>query len=361
MQNLIQTHEANVKGQIILPLSGGFDSRLLASMTADKKRLRCFTYGMAPISDRCVETVRARALAQKLGLNWAKIELGEMNDYIPDWLQRWGATSNVGGLYHLEFFAKVLTQIEAEPPPALLSGLIGDVWARPSLPPVEKPGELMQLTYPHSLNADSNQLTRKQKRPNKLTIEYFETNKENLKNARFRAIAGVRFKIIYLNFLLRIPEIYGFKPYSPFLNENLALAMLRLPDSERKGRYWQERYFQKNGINDVSLPSSYDKSNFLFHKSLLIRPLAPLCEKKLSEIINPAYILAINAHIDIRPYPVWHPVWRFKVDNWLHKAKYKTGLTSNPQLLRFYWPYMVLYPLQYLIETRDNYGKNVCD
>jgi hypothetical protein len=45
IKNKVQGFERATQGDIVLPLSGGYDSRLLASMVEDKGRIKAFSYG----------------------------------------------------------------------------------------------------------------------------------------------------------------------------------------------------------------------------------------------------------------------------------------------------------------------------
>ncbi len=64
----------------VLPLSGGYDSRLLACLLRDRKGLRTVTWGMSPVGDeRDSEGAVARQLADALGLEhqYLLVQLGE--------------------------------------------------------------------------------------------------------------------------------------------------------------------------------------------------------------------------------------------------------------------------------------------
>ena len=62
INNWADTH----KGEIILPLSGGYDSRLLASLIKDKERIRSFTYGLSEKQEESFEVVKAKKIAEIL-------------------------------------------------------------------------------------------------------------------------------------------------------------------------------------------------------------------------------------------------------------------------------------------------------
>ena len=107
--NVFKSHLMALKDKFIaIPLSGGFDSRLVASMCAKyhPDNILCYTYGIRENS----EVAPAREAASRLGLKWinviydtALIE-GYMNDgYFNDYYQY---ASNLSSMFYLQdYFA----------------------------------------------------------------------------------------------------------------------------------------------------------------------------------------------------------------------------------------------------------------
>ena len=55
-------------GEIVVPTSGGFDSRLIDVLLTDRRRIRAFSFGTSDDPARSVEVVKAAELARRLGL-----------------------------------------------------------------------------------------------------------------------------------------------------------------------------------------------------------------------------------------------------------------------------------------------------
>ncbi len=104
----------------------------------------------------------------------------------------------------------------------------------------------------------------------------------------------MRFKIILLNYLLRVPATLGFRPWSPFLVPELALAMLTLPDERRAERRWQRDFFARHRLDFESTDLSADRRNTLNQQALKRRPLRPLDTQLLSALVRPDYVQWIN-------------------------------------------------------------------
>lgn len=60
LRSKIQTWESQVTGDIIIPTSGGYDSRLLNTMIKDKTRIRSFSYGLSRNQSTSYEVVYAK-------------------------------------------------------------------------------------------------------------------------------------------------------------------------------------------------------------------------------------------------------------------------------------------------------------
>lgn len=103
--------------EIILPLSAGYDSRLiLAAASEDKvlrKRMKCFTYG----SEDSIEVQAAMKLAKIAGVQWKRIELPckfHSENYLGKILKIFGSSLHVHGMYQLEFFDQIQQYIKTD-------------------------------------------------------------------------------------------------------------------------------------------------------------------------------------------------------------------------------------------------------
>lgn len=86
--------------KIILPLSGGFDSRLLLKLL-DKSisDIFSFTYGLSPDQRRSIEVVNAQSEAVNKSISWHQIPLSQFHNYIDEWYQLIGLSTHLHGMY----------------------------------------------------------------------------------------------------------------------------------------------------------------------------------------------------------------------------------------------------------------------
>lgn len=120
----------NEYDQIILPLSSGYDSRMiLASLSKRqdlKEKLQCFTYG----SIGSVEVEAARRLTKELGVKWDFIDLPLQflkKEYLFDIHNIFGSSLHMHGMYQLEFFKQIQKKITIRSNGCLTSGFMTGV------------------------------------------------------------------------------------------------------------------------------------------------------------------------------------------------------------------------------------------
>jgi hypothetical protein len=166
--------------KIVVPLSGGYDSRFLISAINNKKNIDAYTYGLSPDQTLSSEAVRAKLIAKKLQLNWKQVELGNFHQFLDNWYEIYGYSTHAHGMYHIEFYNKIKSYYKNDREEYfLLSGMIGDAWAGITIDPVLSPADIIRLGYSHGMKSDPNQLVRKS-RSNNAYEKYFETKKDYL-------------------------------------------------------------------------------------------------------------------------------------------------------------------------------------
>jgi len=116
--------------QIILPLSAGYDSRMIfASISKNenlKKKLKCFTYG----SLGSVEVEAARELTKFYNIDWQFIDLPCQfltKEYLVSIHNIFGSSLHMHGMYQLEFFHEIKKSIKFTENPCLTSGFMTGV------------------------------------------------------------------------------------------------------------------------------------------------------------------------------------------------------------------------------------------
>ncbi len=348
----VRKWEHSVQGEIVIPTSSGYDSRLLNWSVEDKSRIRSFSYGISDNQSRSDEVVYARRLSEILGTRWEQIPLGDFHRYLDDWDRLFGVSTHAHGMYHFEFYRKILPTVGGGNP--FLSGIIGDAWAGSvNIPLLENQADVCQLAYAHGLQADSAQSQFTVDRP--LLADYWETQRGRLEDARLRVVEAMRFKIILLCYLINVPNQFGFQCWTPFLDVDLCMAMLNLPPERRRGRLWQKEFFRRVGLDLEAMKLRAKRQNTLDLQALKRIPVRPLDVNLLGEVIRSDYVAGINETLANQS-----PDWKGRVLNTLlyvpkvGGALRLLGLKDIPDpRTGAYNAYLVLLPLENLLRRRD--------
>jgi hypothetical protein len=347
LEAAVRQWEKRSGGPIILPTSGGYDSRLLNFLVYDRRRIRSFTFGLARRQEESHEVVSARALAERLGTQWKHIPLGNFHYYLNEWDDLFGVSTHAHGMYQLEFYHHIA---ELHPPPRLLlSGIIGDAWAGDvEVGPIRRPADLLQLGWTHGMHADENMSLFRS--DGALADDYFERHRDQLGDERYRVIEAMRFKMILLTYLLRVPAHVGFQPWSPFLLPDIALAMLTLPAERRAQRRWQRELFAQHRLDLEAQPLQVDRRNTLNQQALRRVPPPPLDERLLREVIRPAYVRWINRTISYCG-PVWDVFWSLVTHRRVGRPLRRRGFRDRR--MEAYYAYLTLRPIENALRRRN--------
>jgi hypothetical protein len=115
---------------IILPLSSGYDSRMIFSVLSNEKDLlektRCFTYG----SSGSIEVEAALRLSKLKGIEWHHIDLScrfLTRGYLEDISNIFGASLHMHGMYQMEFFNEIKAKYGVSSATRLTSGFMTGV------------------------------------------------------------------------------------------------------------------------------------------------------------------------------------------------------------------------------------------
>ncbi len=338
----IQKWEDENDGLIVIPSSGGFDSRLLNYFIKDKSRIRAYTYGTSPDQKNSYEVVYAKKYCDILGIQWKQIPLGYYHQYINTWLDLYGLSVHAHGMYHLEFYNKILKHQEAS---MFLSGIIGDGWSggiENIL--INDISEFNRIGYTHGMNADAS----KSKLDGFSNLKKCFYQNNNINDPRLQIVHTLRLKMILLSYLRVLPEHLRFSFYSPFLDIDIALGMLNLPPDRRKNRRWQIDFFKKSGIYVEDMKLKASKKNALNFQATQRIPLKPLNVSLLSEIIEPDYVQWINNKIEINFIDSFAN--HFTTTKYLKGGLKLLGLDNS--WLKAYSAYLTLLPLEQLLAIK---------
>jgi hypothetical protein len=293
IQNYITSVEEKTKGEIIIPTSGGYDSRLLNFLVGDKTRIYSFTYGISKEQYESYEVVYAKKLSQILGTNWKQVELDNFTSYIDDWFKIYGFSTHLHGMYHIEFYKKILGENNFSSP-ILLSGIVGDAWAGSiKHKPILTEDDLVNLAYTHGLSLDLRYLVFKKDKPVKRK-EFFEFIKPYLNNNKIKTVMTIRTKIVLLSYLLQIPEYLGIPAWTPFLSFNIVKKMLNLPNDIWQNRIWQKNFFRERGLNLEEMKLKVDKRNSLDYSVAIKSSFDPIDVNLMSKYFYYERLIDIN-------------------------------------------------------------------
>ncbi len=297
VKNSVIKYEASTDDKLIIPTSGGFDSRLLNLFVSEKSRISSYTYGISDFQNNSKEVVFARQLSKILGTKWSQIKLGNFTNYLDEWDSIFGISTHAHGMYHIEFYNAIADELDVSKC-SVLSGIIGDIWAGSlEIQELKSSNDLVNLSYSHGINANSS-FSKFKNVKSTLKDEYFKINKTKLKNPKIRIVEAMRLKIILLSYLITIPESIGFKVWTPFLDLEIAMSMLSINESRRKNRIWQKNLFERNNIALELFNLNFSTENSLDLQGLIKNPVPLLDTSLMEELIEPSYIKWINYNIN---------------------------------------------------------------
>jgi asparagine synthetase B (glutamine-hydrolysing) len=346
----VRAAESASEGEIVIPTSGGYDSRLLNLMIADPARVRSFSFGATPRQWDSGEVARARALSEMLGTRWERIHLGPFHSYLDEWDRAFGPAVHAHGMYQMEFYRQVRARFAGGE--LLLSGLCGE-WFQGDDDNIdrapESPADIQELVWTAGMHADPSASVASHR--GALAEEYFEANRDMLRSRRRRVIEAVRFRMMLTHYLLRVPTLYGFRTDAPFLDVDVATAMLTLPDERRRERRWVTDHLAARGalFENVSGESLY----WLYWPVMRQQPLKPLDGELLAEIVRPDYVRWINRTVRW-PGLWWEGYERLSGRHGFRRAAlYLRAKGFRQRRIEAYHAYMTLRPLQRLLQQRD--------
>jgi hypothetical protein len=340
--SIIEVSNRFHENTILIPTSGGYDSRLLNFFCPIKHNVLACTYGISNIHERSFEIVHARELCRRLGISWNGIRLGQFHAYLDLWDKLYGISTHAHGMYQWEFYSIIREQFGVMP---LLSGIVGDLWAGSSVKPVPaKPEELINLGHTHGITFPQSQCLLRCN--NELLQQEFETERYKLKNERYRVLYLIRTKIILLSYLLAVPKKLGFIPYSPYIDKEVAMSMLTVEPSRWRGRKWQRDFIANNGLDVEHTRERKSFRNDLDFNAMTLSPLPLLNSRMLSSLFNSDYIKWINDNICTFTPITYLNHW---ISGTAGIGRLARLLGVNDRALAAYNSYLVLRPIEQLL------------
>lgn len=293
IKEYINAVEIITKDEIIIPTSGGYDSRLLNLCIDDKSRIRSYTYGISDDQSKSFEVVHGKKISEILGTRWSQIELGDFDQYIYDWFKIFGISTHLHGMYHIEFYKKMKQMDEFTKNATFVSGIVGDAWAgKVSVEKIHDFNDIEKMAYSHGLNADKEQLIIRHN--SDLREKFFNENEGYLADEKIRIIHLIRFKIILISYIVTVPEYFGFPVWTPYLNFDIVVDMLNLPEKRHHNRAWQTDIFRKYNLDIESMNLPSDGSNSLDYQNYVNNDYESLDTQVMNDLFKESYLQKIN-------------------------------------------------------------------
>jgi asparagine synthase (glutamine-hydrolysing) len=282
---------------IAIPLSGGYDSRLVALMASKyhPENILCYTYGRK--DNR--EVTLAMEAAKRLRLKWINIiyDTALIKDFIHDdfFQDYYPWISNLSGMFFLqEYFAvRYLKQKKIIPDNTVfISGYSGDFIAGSYLTPAMKRAmnkkELSELIFKEYFRLIS--LDKKQKsRVTELIGERISSGKSDA----WRIIESWDMKERHAKFIINSAKVFPFFGYEyvfPLWDNRLVDYMLPLPFTLRMDRRLYEHTLRNHIFKENCLNLDHETNPAPVNKSYqrlkeMIKPILPSSMRNL--FINP--------------------------------------------------------------------------
>lgn len=295
---------------IAIPLSGGFDSRLVAAMVAryHPENVLCYTYGIR----NNPEVAPAKEAAKRLGLRWINIVYDPelIKDFLHDnyFADYFPYVSDLSGMFFLqEYFAvKYLKEKKLIPDNTVfISGYSGDMLAGSYLIPrmknkmdMHKISSLIFREYFKLINLEN------RKKCNILKL--IEERISDEKSDAWRVIETWDIKERHAKFIVNSAKVFSFFGYDyvfPLWDNRLVDYLMNIPFSLRLNRKLYEYTLKefifkdpdlnlKNEINPSSLKKRYQriKENLKALlpdkiRNMFLNPLSPIFYDKITEIM----------------------------------------------------------------------------
>jgi hypothetical protein len=352
IQSWVHAWETSFEGDIIIPLSGGFDSRLLLSFIKDKSRVHTYTYGLTSNPNTSHEVRIAKRIAFTNNVKWKLIRLDGYHRHLNTWDSLFGPSTHAHGMYQIEFYNQISKLHDKNA--KILSGIIGDAWAgSKQFEAIKCPEDVLKLALTHGLSDISldrrfieNQNDFIGNLPS--LTRYFEINRDVLRDERMRVVESMRIKMMLLRYLIKVPNHFNLAAESPFLDSEIAHTMLSIKKEEWEERRWQKRFFERSGLDPKWLipPST---QNIVSLKAIMNKDVPSLTNKKSNfvDLPNEDHNSFYRKHrVSIG---IWYRMSRSNLVSavWIKlRRSFGKKPTNAEKTLELYTKFLLVYPIQ---------------
>lgn len=332
---------------IIVPLSGGMDSRLILWALRGVPRSRIFTYsyGVSHPQEVSSEALRAQEVAIKENVSWARIPLGNFWGLTDQNYKLMGTSAHAHSMYHIEFF-QIIRNLHPEENAIVLSGSVGDAWAGSVSPgTLSSPRDLRKLRLSHGLHGSAREL--KHCRASEVEEGFFDAVKDKAREPIWRTVFLIQNKMMLLRYLHLVPLELGFAVEAPFHEKQLALSMASLPKARRTNRIWQREFLESEGMGVSKIGSM--SNSLLFQAHLVRRMTLPKITSRAAQYFDSGFLAKTSRTLASPPRLVELNLTK------LGGSKKSAVLALSPlnSTLRAIKSGMLLDPILRLIEETD--------
>ena len=283
--------------KILLPMSGGLDSRTLAILTPRKQNVSAYSYNLVQPAERCHENGIGKLVCNKLGIPHDNINLNNPYLYTQKWFANLGLCAQSHGMYHYEFYEEI--EKKSGPDGLVLSGIVGDAWSgKINTKSPKKSDDLFSLGYSHGQSIPANVI--KFKTETKSMDQEFRSFAQYWDNPKFRMYYLVTTKMMLLRFLLMAPRNLGFEVASPYVEPDVCANILNLPIEQWSNRLWQKEWLSRLGMHysEKFVHFNYSTRNDLIYNWAVSNERdEPLDIAALADFVDPQFLTQLNQKI----------------------------------------------------------------
>jgi hypothetical protein len=299
-RNNVLSRVCQSESPIVVPLSGGMDSRLILWALRGVSRSRIFTYsyGVSYPQQDSSEVLRAQEIAAKEKVAWSRVPVGNFWGLTDMNYELMGVSAHAHSMYHIEFFQKI-RKLHPEEDTIVLSGSVGDAWAGSVSPGlISSPKDLVKFRLSHGLHGSSREL--RQCKASEVEERFFETVKDKVRDPIWRTVFLIQNKMMLLRYLHVVPVNLGFVVETPFHEKQIALSMAALPRARRLNRIWQTEFLESVGMG-VSKTGSLSNS-LLFQAHLTESMTLPEITGGATRYFDPDFLAKTSRVLSSPPF-----------------------------------------------------------
>lgn len=240
--------------RFLLPLSGGYDSRLLALFINEKQRIDAFTYDISLNGRFCFETVWAQEVCKRLGIRWNLLHLTDyfQDKFVEKNFDLFCLEMPIHACYHMEMYEQIKSSHLNDY--IVLSGSVGDWWNAFKVPinPPRNPLDFDGMFFNHGISIPTEFI--QIKTSHEVKTEFFEKNASRLsRDDIYRIVTARRGRMGLATYIYRTANQY-FETFTPYYDFEIAIAQLLLPEDQKHDRSWIKALLAKNNLDVESMP-----------------------------------------------------------------------------------------------------------